>query len=246
MLGGAYGQALNHLLPHQTAPAGAYALVGMAAVFAAAARAPITAVLIVFELTGDYRIILPLMCATVVATTLSSILSRETIYSLKLTRRGIDILQKKQPTLLQVLTVADAARSMPEGLPCDLPLDRIAERFAATAEESLPVVDDEGRLQGVVRLGDVTDALASAVPDATAADLVTQRGTLRPDGSLEDALERLAAAGGPLPVEAGGRSGAYRWISERDALDAYTAAARARSSAGSGPGQGATVAQLEP
>ena len=102
MLGGAYGQALNHLLPHQTAPAGAYALVGMAAVFAAAARAPITAVLIVFELTGDYRIILPLMCATVVATTLSSILSRETIYSLKLTRRGIDILQREQPTLLQV------------------------------------------------------------------------------------------------------------------------------------------------
>ena len=70
MLGSAYGQAANDLLPHQTAPAGAYALVGMAAVFAAAARAPITSVLIVFELTGDYRIILPLMCATVVATTL--------------------------------------------------------------------------------------------------------------------------------------------------------------------------------
>ena len=71
----------------------------MAAVFAAAARAPITSVLIVFELTGDYRIILPLMCATVVATTLSSVLSRDTIYSLKLRRRGIDSCGK--PTLLQ-------------------------------------------------------------------------------------------------------------------------------------------------
>ena len=234
MLGGAYGQVLNQLLPHQTAPAGAYALVGMAAVFAAAARAPITAVLIVFELTGDYRIILPLMCATVVATTLSSILSRETIYSLKLTRRGIDILQKRQPTLLQVLTVADAARPMPEGLGCDLPLEQIADRFAATAEKSLPIFDDAGRLQGVVRLGDVTDALASAVPNATASDLVTQHGTLRADGSLEEALERLAASGGALPVEIDGRHGDYRWISELDALDAYTTAARARERAGKG------------
>ena len=70
------------------------------------------------------------MCATVVATTLSSILSRETIYTLKLTRRGIDILQRKQPTLLQLLTVADAARPMPDRLPCDLPLEQVADRFA--------------------------------------------------------------------------------------------------------------------
>ena len=245
MLGGAYGQALNHLLPHQTAPAGAYALVGMAAVFAAAARAPITAVLIVFELTGDYRIILPLMCATVVATTLSSILSRETIYSLKLTRRGIDILQRKQPTLLQSLTVGDAARPMPQGLPGDLPLDLVAERFAAAGEESLPVVDDDGRLQGVVRLGDVTDALASGMPDATACDLVTQHETLRGDGSLEDALERLAASGGPLPVEVDARGGDYRWVSERDALDAYTSAARARSCAASTPDT-PTLARVRP
>ena len=116
MLGSAYGQAAHGCCRTRPRPAGAYALVGMAAVFAAAARAPITAVLIVFELTGDYRIILPLMCAIVLATALSSMLSRDTIYSLKLRRRGIDILQRKPPTLLQVLTVADAARPMPEAV----------------------------------------------------------------------------------------------------------------------------------
>ena len=63
----------------------------MGAVFAGAARAPITAVIIIFELTGDYRIILPLMFAIVVATALSSAVTRDTIYTLKLRRRGIDI-----------------------------------------------------------------------------------------------------------------------------------------------------------
>jgi CIC family chloride channel protein len=69
----------------------------MAAVFAAAGRAPITAVLIVFELTGDYSIILPLMLAVVVATGLSRLLSEDTIYTLKLRRRGIDIDRPPRP-----------------------------------------------------------------------------------------------------------------------------------------------------
>ncbi|MCZ6875110.1 MAG: chloride channel protein [bacterium] len=71
MLGGSFGTVVHTLFPTLTAPSGAYALVGMAAVFAAAARAPITSVLILFEMTGDYRIILPLMLATVVSTLLA-------------------------------------------------------------------------------------------------------------------------------------------------------------------------------
>ena len=63
----------------------------MAAVFAGAAHAPITAVLIVFELTGDYPLVLPLMAAVALATGVSHLLSRQNIYTLKLTRRGVDI-----------------------------------------------------------------------------------------------------------------------------------------------------------
>ena len=88
MLGSAYGVGVHHLLPGGTGPAGAYGLVGMGAVFAGAARAPITAVIIIFELTGDYRIILPLMFAIVLAAGISNRLSRGTIYTLKLRRRG--------------------------------------------------------------------------------------------------------------------------------------------------------------
>ncbi len=72
-------------------PPGAYGLIGMGAVFAGAARAPITAVIIMFELTGEYSIILPLMAAIVLATGISHRLSRDTIYTLKLRRRGVDL-----------------------------------------------------------------------------------------------------------------------------------------------------------
>jgi CIC family chloride channel protein len=97
MLGSAYGLGAHDLLPGATAGAGAYGLVGMAALFAAAGRAPMTAILIVFELTGDYKIILPLMLAVVVATGLSHLLSQDSIYTLKLRRRGIDIEQPPRP-----------------------------------------------------------------------------------------------------------------------------------------------------
>lgn len=97
MLGSAFGAGAHGLLPADTAAAGAYGLVGMAAVFAAAGRAPITAVLIVFELTGDYKIILPLMLAVIVATGLSHLLSADSIYTLKLRRRGIDIDRPAHP-----------------------------------------------------------------------------------------------------------------------------------------------------
>ena len=94
MAGAVYGQSLHHFLPGLAGPAGAYALIGMGAVFAGAAHAPITAVVIIFELTGDYSVILPLMTAVVLATGVSHMISADTIYTLKLRRRGIDLTNK--------------------------------------------------------------------------------------------------------------------------------------------------------
>ncbi len=91
MLGSVLGNAFHAILPVAIAPPGVYGLVAMAAVFSAATRAPFTAVLIIFEMTGDSHIILPLMAAVSISTALSSILSRGTIYTTKLLRSGIDI-----------------------------------------------------------------------------------------------------------------------------------------------------------
>ena len=89
MLGGAFGALAHGIYPDWTATSGAYAMVGMAAFFAAAAKAPTTSILILFEMTGDYRIMLPLMAATVGSVYLSHRLLPHSIYILKLHRRGI-------------------------------------------------------------------------------------------------------------------------------------------------------------
>ncbi len=107
MLGSTFGQITHRLWPQITAGSGAYALVGMGAVFAGAAKAPITSVLILFEMTGDYRIILPLMIAVVTSSLLSQHLSRETIYTMKIRRRGIDLQRPALTDLLDTVTVGE-------------------------------------------------------------------------------------------------------------------------------------------
>ncbi len=129
MLGTAFGDGAHALFPGLTAPAGAYGLVGMGALFAGAARAPITAVLIIFELTGDYSIVLPLMTAIVLAAGLSSRLGKDTIYTLKLRRRGIDVLRGRSANLMEILTVADAMQPVPAALSQD-DLARLRHRAA--------------------------------------------------------------------------------------------------------------------
>jgi CIC family chloride channel protein len=162
MLGSAYGAIAHDLLPGLALAAGAYGLVGMGAVFASCARAPITAVLIIFELTGDYRIILPLMFAVVVATALSNALTADTIYTLKLRRRGVDI-DAPQGTLMSQIKVGEAMGKLPRPLApeqlrdvvrrapelrVDESLEDAVRALAATDDEGLPILDTDGK--GVV------------------------------------------------------------------------------------------------
>ena len=97
VVGGAYGSIVHAAFPAVTATSGAYATVGMAVVFAAAARAPITAIVILFEMTLDYKIMLPLMLATVVGTVVAAKIEPESIYTLKLVRRGIKFGAHRRP-----------------------------------------------------------------------------------------------------------------------------------------------------
>ena len=115
MLGGAFGSIVHGVAPDVTATSGAYATVGMAAMFAGSARAPITAVLILFELTRDYGIMLPLMTAVAASTVVSQLLSPGTIYTIKLQRRGVHIDEEQEPlNIMQQLRVADAMAPMME------------------------------------------------------------------------------------------------------------------------------------
>jgi CIC family chloride channel protein len=97
MLGGVFGSLAHFWFPEWTAGSGAYAMVGMAAFFAAAAKAPTTSLLILFEMTNDYRIMLPLMAATAASVAVSQRLLPHSIYLLKLQKRGIPYPYEDEP-----------------------------------------------------------------------------------------------------------------------------------------------------
>jgi CIC family chloride channel protein len=223
MLGSAYGIGVHHLLPGVTGPVGAYGIVGMGAVFAGAARAPITAVIIIFELTGDYRIILPLMFAIALAAGVSNLLSRDTIYTLKLRRRGIDIMRGRGANLMQLLDVADAMQPLPAALPSETPLNEVIARLGDAPTDGLPVVDGDGAYRGTVTSQQVEQAMRENALDATAGDLAQDLAALRTGQSLEDALGALLRAHSGLPIVGSDDGQPVGWLTHLDVLRAYNA-----------------------
>ena len=153
MLGCGYGHLMNLFFPEFTAPAGAYALVGMAAFFSGAAHAPITAVFILFEMTGQYEIIMPLMISSVISTLISRGISSDSIYTLKLKRRGVVLQQDQHDVdLMQGITSGEAMNRHPEMVTMDMSLEQLMEEFARTHYQALPVVDEQKRLTGIVNI----------------------------------------------------------------------------------------------
>jgi CIC family chloride channel protein len=223
MLGSLYGAGIHHFLPTMTAAAGAYGLVGMGAVFAAAARAPITAVIIIFELTGDYRIILPLMFAIVLSTGISSLVSRDTIYTLKLRRRGIDVMRGRGANLMGLLTVAEAMQPVPASLPQATPLADVIERLTTGPTDGLPVVDEEGHYRGTVTSQNVEEAMRENALDASAGELARDAVALRATQTLEEALGALLRERSGLPVIDPDDRHVVGWLTHLDVLRAYNA-----------------------
>jgi len=223
MLGTAFGVVANVVMPGSVAAPGAYGLVGMGAVFAAAAHAPITAVLILFELTGDYQIILPLMTAIAVSAGLSALLTSDTIYTLKLRRRGVDVLRGRAASLMSLLTVNDAMQPVPAPLRASAGLDEVVDRLVAEGVEALPVVDDAGAYAGIVTTDAAETSMRANVLDASAADLAQDVPPVGAGETLEQALERLLAHGSAgLPVLDDEDGRVIGWLTHRDLLRAYS------------------------
>jgi CIC family chloride channel protein len=236
MLGAAFELVVDRLFPGLSAPPGAYALVGMAAVFAASAHAPITAVIILFELTGDYRIILPLMLTVVVATLLSQRMLRgESIYTLKLSRRGIRLQRGRDMDILQGVAVNEVMTRNVVTVPKDKSLEELADIFANSHHHGLMVLDESGKLWGIVTLSDLESALANKVPKATpTSEIATTWPYLvvaYPDETMGDTLARMGSRGlGRLPVVS--RSDPYQLLGliwREGITDAYNLALARRA-----------------
>lgn len=159
MGGAAFGYLVHWLFPGFTAQPGAYAIVGMGAVVAGTTHAPIQAFLILFELTQDYRIILPLMICCVISTVVATRLKRESIYTMKLIRRGIDIRAGRDINVLKTMRVEDFMTRYPETIPERAPLRRLIQILPHSQHTSFPVIDDDGNLVGMLSLKDFREVV---------------------------------------------------------------------------------------
>jgi len=208
-LGGAFGLACNIWLPAWAgANPGLYAIVGMGAVVAGTTHGTLSAIIIVYEMTGEYRIILPIMIAAGLAGLIARLVERESIYTLKLARRAETIARGHDVQRLEHIMVRDVMiRKFPTVHPHDdlREIVRVARKNSHI--ESLPVMSDDGKLVGIIRPGDLQRLLDSDIPPhlINAEDISLMAPVaLRTDANLLEALRDFGACDiETLPVKAG-------------------------------------------
>jgi len=204
-LGGAYGVFVERLFPSLNIAPPAFAMVGMAAVLAGAVHAPLTAILLLFEMTQDYRIILPLMFAVVISLVVSKRLQHDSIYNLGLARKGIRLERGRDVEVLEAITVGEVMQT-------DVAVFRESDTIAAavdvlmqTRHHGLPVINDHDELVGILTVQDIEQAQTEGettvltVGEACTRELLT----VYPDETIGAALRRMGARDvGRLPVVA--------------------------------------------
>lgn len=202
--GGAFGVAAAALLPGIPIAPEAYALVGMGAVVAAATDAPLTGIFIVFEMTNDYAIVLPLMIATVIATLVARRIEPDSLYSGWLRRRGENLVHGASQDVLADASVADAFDRNPEIVAHDATVAELLAVLGRGDQTEFPVVDDNERFVGIITvadLGRIALDRAQLAATLTAVDIAQPGQTVSPGDSLLDAVRRLGTHGtDSLPV----------------------------------------------
>ncbi|MGB5750023.1 MAG: chloride channel protein [Desulfobacterales bacterium] len=159
MAGGFFGSVVHQLFPTLTASPGAYSIVGMGALVSATTHGPLAAILILFEMTGNYKIILPLMLSCIVATIFAGQLMKESIYTLKLIRRGIDIREGKEVNVLKSMFVRDVMNRGVETIAEGSALAEMTDKISKSKYNSFPVLDSENKLAGILSFNDYSEAI---------------------------------------------------------------------------------------
>jgi chloride channel protein, CIC family len=192
MLGGAFGIAVHGAFPGITATYGAYALVGMAALFAGMSRGTLTAIIIVFEMTLNYNIILPLMFACVVSDAISMLLTKDSMYTAKLTQHGVSISQDMEAEVLQSATVKEAMTENVVTVSEDTTIRELAHLIQVTEHMGFPVVDTQGNLVGIITHHDLCNAMADDKYDYTIGEMACRNLIVaNPQETLETAIDRM-------------------------------------------------------
>ncbi len=233
-LGGAYGVAISRLFPTLHLVPSAFALVGMAAVLAGTVRAPVTAIMLLFEMTDDYHIVLPLMFAVTVSMLISQMLEPESVYTLGLVRAGLRLFRGRAVDVLEAIKVREVMEQLPVTIRHDMPLKAVGALFDQFHTHGLPVVDDQGRLLGILTLQDLQHALHAdpANRDRPASAFCRKRLVVAyPDESIKEALRRMSVHDiGRLPVvDPAHPDRLLGWINRASIIRAYDLALTRRA-----------------
>jgi CIC family chloride channel protein len=234
MTGGTFGWFAGQVLPlPQLSAASSYALVGMGALVAGSIHAPVTAILLVFELSGTYHIIPPLLLACILSTITASLCKRGSIYSLKLLRRGVEISHGREQTILKNIVVNDVMVRDVKSVLETTPMATVVDLFRTFNLSCLTVVNAHGEFVGVISFHDI----AGAASEEEVAYLLIARDmadiqvdTVVPGDTLAKALAKMEAEKvGQLPVVAEDGSGKLLGlILEKDVITTYERELRLR------------------
>ena len=227
VLGGAFGSIAHRLMPDLTAGSGAYATVGIGAFLAAATHAPMTAIFLLFELTGNYQIIIPIMITSIIGTVVASKFCEDSIDTVDFSREGINIHEGRETVIMKSLKVGAAISDEVDFISEDANIKELLQIFSIGKGFYFPVIDATGKMTGIVSLQDVKNILHRDEKERVAYKVggICNRNIimLTPDDSLFAAMQLFDIKGiEEIPVV---ESLDERWVvgmlKRRDALDLY-------------------------
>jgi CIC family chloride channel protein len=200
MLGGGFGYLAQLLFPSLNIYPAAFVMVGMAAVLAGAVHAPLTAILLLFEMTRDYRIILPLMFSVVISLLISRLIEGDSVYMLGLARKGIRIERGRDVEVLERITVNEVMTGSPPFLQEGMTVKESIDYMTKKRVHGVPVLTKKGEIYGIITMHDIRDAdydHNEKIGNICSRDLLVTY----PDETIGAALRRMSVRDvGRMPV----------------------------------------------
>ncbi|RTZ93625.1 MAG: hypothetical protein DSY91_01800, partial [Deltaproteobacteria bacterium] len=196
--GGVIGIIFHSLFPTMTADPGAYALVGMGAVVAGATQAPITAILIIFELTNNYHIIIPLMFSCIISTLITTNIKKESIYTQKLKFKGINLTEGREESILKAIPVSHVMTSPVTYFNYTVNLETICDVALKSPQHIFPVVDEEMNYRGFFSMGELKSVLFDKGDLANlviAEDIIEGIESVPVEANVHEAMDTLSRNG---------------------------------------------------
>jgi len=204
MAGGAFGWIVHTMFPAYTSNPGAYATVGVGAFLAAATHAPLTAIFLLFEMTGNYKIIVPIMFASILGTLTAKHLYHDSIDTVELTRKGYNIHEGREATVLSSIRVNDVMKKEFTTIHEDMDIHSLLENVVDGESFYFPVVDNDDLLTGIVSFQDIRSVLFEEdLKGLVRVKYLLSRNVivLKENDNLNTAIERFAVKDiGELPV----------------------------------------------